>query len=252
MRNLASSERHYAEFYRLYTRDFRQDIVIYREFAAKFKGPVLEIGCRAGRVSGALAEAGYDVVGIDTSRPMLETAARQLRAWPDRARVADFDLRGQPMPQRFPVVLVPLFSFNDLIDVEEQRLFLRHARRSMCEPGVLILDLFCPLSMARPDEAQDWRRIERVAEGHAIEVRDRREMLTPLLERRTQVFRIEGGVSGEHVMHRRYITPQHAANLLEEAGYGSVRWVQDYDLTTARTVEADDRPSGPFLMIGEL
>ena len=94
--------------------------------------------------------------------------------------------------------------------------------------------------------------LERVAEGHAIEVRDRREMLTPLLERRTQVFRIEGGVSGEHVMHRRYITPQHAANLLEEAGYGSVRWVQDYDLTTARTVEADDRPSGPFLMIGEL
>ena len=252
MRNLGSSERQYAEFYQLYTRDFRQDIVIYREFARKFKGPVLEIGCRTGRVGSALASAGHDVVGIDTSRPMLEVATRQLRAWPDRARVADYDLRAQPMPERFPLVLVPLFSFNDRIDVEEQRLFLRHARRSMSEPGVLILDLFCPLSMVRPDEAQDWRRIERVSDGRVIEVRDRRQMLTPLLERRTQVFRVEGGGSGEHVTHRRYISPQQASSLLEEAGYETVRWVQAYDLSTARAVAADDRPSGPFLVIGEL
>ena len=36
-------------------------------------------------------------------------------------------------------------------------------------------------------------------------LRDKREMLTPLLERRTQLFSIDGSEPVEHVSHRRFV-----------------------------------------------
>ena len=182
---------------------------------------------------------------------MLEVARRQLDPWMDRVRIAQFDLRQSAIYEGFHAVFATLYTFNSLIEVEEQRLFLRHATQSMRSGGVLVVDFFCPLSQVRPDEVGEWRVIERTSDGVALRVRDRREMLTPLLERRTQAFRIADGEETEIVTHRRYITPQLGAALLSEAGVENVRWVQDYDLSTARPVEAADRPTGPFMLIGD-
>ena len=250
MQNRNSIERRYAEFYRLFSRDFRRDIAVYVDLALKHGGPVLEVGCRTGRVSARLAEAGLSVTGIDICRPMLELAVDAVRPWTSRARIADFDLRHQPTPEAYGVGLVTLFSFNELIDVEEQRLFLRHLRGSIASPGLVAIDFFCPLSIARPELGDGWRTLEREVDGQRLLLQDRREMLTPLLEKRVQSFQIEGGASGEYTTHRRYIPPQYASSLLSEAGLEDVKWVQGYDLTNARPVEDKDRPQGPFIMLG--
>ncbi len=244
--------RRYAEFYRLWVAGFSQDVPIYLDLAAKYHGPVLEVGCRTGRVAGHLAAAGHEVLAIDVSRRMLELAVDHLRPWSDHVRVADFDLRRQPTARSHAVALVTLFAFNDLIDVEEHRLFLRHLRRSLASPAVAALDLFCPLSLVRPDQAQESREIERVCGGRRLRVCDRREMLTPLLERRIRSFSVEGGPQGEHVTHRRYITPNQAGALLHEAGFENVRWVQGFDLSSASPIESGARATSPFLVIGEI
>ena len=75
--------------------------------------------------------------------------------------------------------------------------------------------------------------------------------LTPLLERRTQVFRIDDQPEVEVVTHRRYMPPQHAAQLLREAGFETVRWIQNYEPSSAAPVDADTRPEGPFLIVAE-
>ena len=251
MLDAKSTERKFAEFYNLYTAEFKHDVAVYLDLAAKFEGPVLEIGCATGRVIGHLAAAGYRVHGIDTSRPMLEIARRRLEPLEPRATIADFDLRSGPLSERFGVAFAPLFAFNALIDIEEQRLFLRHLVRSL-EPGaVLALDLFCPVSMVRGTSAQT-KEIEHVVAGRQLRVRDRREMLTPLLERRTQGFRIDGGPETEVVTHRRYVPPAYLASLLEESGFENVRCIQAYDVSTAAPVSASAVPSGPFMIIGEL
>jgi len=251
MLDAKSTERKFAEFYNLYTGDFKHDVAVYLDLAGKFEGPILEIGCATGRVIGHLAAAGYRVHGIDTSRPMLELARRRLEPLEARASIADFDLRSGPLSERFGVALAPLFSFNALIDIEEQRLFLRHLVRSL-EPGaVLALDLFCPVSMVRGGSAQT-KEIEYSVAGRQLRVRDRREMLTPLLERRTQGFRVDGGPETELVTHRRYVPPGYVASLLEESGFENVRWIQGYDLSTAAPVPPSASPSGPFLIVGEL
>ena len=251
MRNRYSAERRFADFYRYYVGDFRQDIPIYLDLAAKFRDPILEVGCGTGRVGSHLAAAGYQVLGIDTSRPMLEVAHDYLKPWEDRARILNFDIRHSPLPERFQVALVTLHTFNLLIDVEEQRLFLRHLRQSVASPGVLVLDLFCPLFLARPDSTEDWRTLDRTCGEHRLMVRDKRQMLTPLLERRTQCFQLDQGPETELVTHRRFVTPSLAAQLLEEAGFEGVLCVKDYDLASASPPSEVERVSGPFMLIAE-
>jgi len=251
MRERYSAERRFADFYKHYVGDFRLDIPLYLDLAAKYSGPVLEVGCRTGRVAAHLAAAGHQVLGIDRSRPMLEVGLEHLRAWEDRVRIQFVDLRAAPLPERFQVALVTLHTFNLLIDIEEQRLFLRHLRRSMQSPGVLAIDFFCPLSLAHPDSTEEWRQIERSCDGHSLVVRDRREMLTPLLERRTQVFRVDQGPEAERVSHRRFVTPGLAAQLLEEAGYEGILCITGYDISSARPATEEAGMSSPFVLLAE-
>ncbi|MEE9279611.1 MAG: class I SAM-dependent methyltransferase [Myxococcota bacterium] len=251
MRDRKTAERRFAEFYSSFAADFSQDLPVYRELAAKYAGPVLEVGCRTGRVARQLAAAGHEVCAVDTSRPMLEIARAKLARWGDRVRLAGFDLRQGALFDGFRVVIATHYAFNSLIEIEEQRLFLRHVSRSMSSPGVLAIDFFCPLSIVRPDAVGQWRVIERRCGELDLACRDKREMLTPLLERRTQVFSIGAGPECEFVSYRRYVPPQQAASLLGEAGFESVRWVEGYDLSSARPVEDSDRPKGPFMLLGE-
>lgn len=252
MRDRELAERRIAEFNQLYTRDFDRDVAIYLDLAAKYEGPVLEVGCQTGRVTARLAQAGHEVVAVDTHRAMLEVARSRLEPWWHLARVQDFDLRHHALAERFKVCIVPLYAFNGLIDVEEQRLFLRHLRQSMRSPGIVVFDLFCPLSFVRPEESGSWRVIEREVEGTRLVVRDQREMLTPLLERRIQAFRVDGGTEHHAESHRRYLPPRSAASLLEESGFEHVRWIQGYDVSTIGPIEDGVRPDGPFMVIAEL
>jgi len=244
-----SIQRRFAEFYKLYAGDFQADVPIYLDLAAKYSGPVLEVGCGTGRVTAHLACAGHEVLGIDISRDALEVAQRHLKPWDDRARVQDMDLRAQPLGERFSIGFVPLFFFNSLIDIEEQRLFLRNLRASMRGPGVIAMDFFCPLTRQQPDGGGKWRELERICGGRRVLLRDKREMLTPLLERRTQIFQVDNGDQAEVVCHRRYVPPSQAARLIEEAGFENPRWFQGYDLSQISTVSDDDSPSQPFMIV---
>ena len=246
------AERTFAQFSDHYTRGFLADIPMYLHLAAKYPPPVLEIGCATGRVTEELARAGHEVVGIEIIRPSLIIARQRCRPFADRVRLRDHDLRALALPERFHLAIVPLYSFNMFIDLEEERLFLRHACNSMRAPGVLVIDCFCPLSLVSPEQVGTWRVIDRTLGDHHMVVRDRREMLNPLLERRVQIFSVDGGPEQEVVTHRRYVAPPQAEELLREAGFERVRWTEEYDLETARPVEPGDRPSGPFRIVAEV
>ena len=58
------------------------DIEFFRRLAAETGGPILEIGCGTGRVASALAAAGFDVVGVDRSAPMLRLAEERRASMP--------------------------------------------------------------------------------------------------------------------------------------------------------------------------
>ena len=67
-----------ADLYEAEHRSWTDDLDLYRALAARSGGPVLELGCGTGRIAIALAEAGHEVHGVDTSDAMLAIARTNL------------------------------------------------------------------------------------------------------------------------------------------------------------------------------
>jgi len=95
-----------------------------------------------------LAEAVYEVWGIDFSPSMLAKARQNASVLPaevtERVHLVQADMRDFQLDMQFPLVLVPFRSFLVLLTVGDQIRTLKNTRRHMKECGNLVLDLFVP------------------------------------------------------------------------------------------------------------
>jgi SAM-dependent methyltransferase len=115
---------------------------------------LLELGCGTGRVTGALAKAGYDVTAVDESAAMLAhvTGARTVRG----------PIEELALPKRFDVVLLGSF----LVHGPSAARLLRTCRRHVADGGRVLIQR----------EGADWHdRVppeSRVGDGVARVVSD--------------------------------------------------------------------------------
>lgn len=135
-----------AGFYDEWSRSVVEDIAFYVRLAAESGGPVLELGVGTGRIAVPIAEAGIDIIGIDSSRQMLELCAARAAAAGVRERL---DLRvgelaSPPRGRAVPLVIVPFRAYLHL-DSHEARLRALQAAHAVLEPGgLLAFDVFRP------------------------------------------------------------------------------------------------------------
>src|SRR5690606_17966234 len=85
----AGSREHYldAALYDYEYRRRRADVAFYRELAVRRlgeRGRILELGAGSGRVTIPLARAGYEVVAVDASKPMLARLRERVARLPTR------------------------------------------------------------------------------------------------------------------------------------------------------------------------
>jgi ubiquinone/menaquinone biosynthesis C-methylase UbiE len=124
------------------------DIELFRRLATETGGPVLEIGCGTGRVASALAAAGFDVVGVDRSAPMLRLAEeRRASMAPEAAARLTFvlgDMTTLDLPRQFPLIVAPSRVFQFALTSDDQRAALQAFKAHLSPGGRLVLDLFDP------------------------------------------------------------------------------------------------------------
>ena len=144
----------FARLYDLEHQDFDADITLYRNYAQRCDGPVLELGCGSGRVCLALARAGYDVAGVDSSVAMLSLARAHAAegGLAGQVRLEQADARTLTFPSQFALAIWPLNGFLHLLTVEDQRAALKGAHRSLLPGGVLIVDVPNPHTVFTPDD----------------------------------------------------------------------------------------------------
>jgi SAM-dependent methyltransferase len=125
------------------------DIDFIRRLAKETGGPVLDVGCGTGRVAAPLATDGYEVVGVDVSRPMLRLAeSRRASLDAEAASRLSFDqadMTTLDLGRDFALIVAPSRVFQFALTSQAQRQALAALRRHLRPDGRLVLDLFDPL-----------------------------------------------------------------------------------------------------------
>ncbi len=152
-----------AELYAALHRGNEGDVAFYVE-ACRGAARVLELGCGAGRVLGALAAAGLDVTGVEKDAAALALAAAAL---PESATLLEGDMGDPPTGDtRFDRVLIPYNGLYCLLDDDAALRCLRAAHARLAPGGKLLLDGYLVDPEARPEAVHeephlltslDWR-----------------------------------------------------------------------------------------------
>lgn len=147
----------FADLYDLFYADFEDDLEMYRGFAERTSGPILEVGSGTGRVALALAEEGHTIVGLEWSEAMRTVAQHKA----DRAQLADRvtfvagDMRGFKLDQHFGLIIAPLNTFLHNLTLDDQLATLACCKKHLRPGGLLVLDCFTP----DPAQAADDGRL---------------------------------------------------------------------------------------------
>ena len=136
-----------AEFYDLEHRDFGDDLPMYLEWARRVGSPILDVGCGTGRVTLALAQAGFEVTGIDESSEMLARAHQRILS--DPTAMSKVRLLAVPAQQfraenRYHLAILSLNTFAHFLTQAQQLETLNNLRRHLVPGGVLINDMTPP------------------------------------------------------------------------------------------------------------
>ena len=123
-----------------------EDVGFYVDLALEAGGPVVELGVGTGRIAVPTAAAGVRVIGVDSSRGMLEVCAEAAAA-AGVAHLVDLrvgDLLDPPVDEKVRLVTCPFRAFLHL-HTDDKRLRALGAARERLEPGGrLVFDVFAP------------------------------------------------------------------------------------------------------------
>jgi SAM-dependent methyltransferase len=123
-----------------------EDVSFYVEEALAADGLVVELGVGTGRIAIPTAAAGVHVIGVDSSRGMLDVCAERARE-AGLAQLVDLrlgDLRRPPVDERVLLVTCPFRAYLHLSSDAERLEALRAARALLRPAGRLVFDVFTP------------------------------------------------------------------------------------------------------------
>ncbi len=209
----------------------------YCSLAQETGGPVLELACGTGRVLWPLAEAGFDIQGLDRSEAMLRRAEGKRAAHSEevsaRARLQLGDMREFEFEERFGLIFIACRSFQALLTSDDQHTALRCAHRHLRPDGKLALHVFDPLLEwcvpGEVDLAAGRSQVEGehpLPSGNQLEITILQRTNDPLLQRLTERWRLREVDSGgkvlreeEEVLEMRWIYRWEMHYLFERCGF---------------------------------
>ena len=187
-----------------------EDVGFYVDLALRAGGPVVELGVGTGRIALPTAAAGVRVIGVDSSRGMLEVCA-EAAATAGVSHLLDLrvgDLLDPPVAEHVRLVTCPFRAFLHLL-TDRERLHALGKARDLLEPGGrLVFDVFAP----GPEDIAETngRWLEREPE-----IFERADWDT---ERRRLSLSVRGP-DGATTMELAWLSPDEWRGLIEQAGF---------------------------------
>jgi SAM-dependent methyltransferase len=133
-----------AELYDPWSVSVVEDVGFYLDEARRSGGPVVELGVGTGRIAVPIAAEGIRVIGIDSSRGMLDVCARRAALAGVEVDLRVGDLRDPPVRERVPLVICPFRSLLHMHTDEDRRAVLGAVQNLLLSGGRFVFDVFTP------------------------------------------------------------------------------------------------------------
>jgi SAM-dependent methyltransferase len=136
----------YAEYYD-FDHDTQVDVEFYLDFARQCGSPILELACGTGRLIIPLAEAGFEVYGVDLSENMLAVCRDKVedKRLGHRVQLTHADMASFDLPRKdFALTFIPFRSFMHLFTQEDQLSCLQRVYEHLRPGGYFIVDVYAP------------------------------------------------------------------------------------------------------------
>lgn len=220
--------------------DYDVDLPVLEAYAARTGGPLLELGCGTGRALVPLAQAGYEVTGVELSPAMLARAEARADAAgvAERVHLIEGDYTTAPLAGPYKFAYIVMNTFLHLPDREAQLAALRHWREHLAPRGLLLIDVFHPdvAQLAALDGRLEWDKTWQDAEtGETIMKFVTRTL--DVAEQTMHVNLIYESVAADGLVRRtvvpfdaRYLWRFEGELLLEQAGYTVEAVYGDWDM----------------------
>ena len=197
-----------AELYDPWSASVVEDVAFYLEEARRSGGPVVELGVGTGRIAVPLGADGIPVIGVDSSRAMLEVCARRAALAGVTLDLRVGDLREPPVTERVPLVICPFRSLLHM-HTDEDRLGVLGAAYDLLLPGGrFVFDVFTPDADDIAQTQGRWLEREPGIFEHAVWDESARTL--------TLTVR---GDERETTMALAWLSPDEWRGLLEQAGF---------------------------------
>lgn len=132
-----------APFYDIEHAHFAEDLDMYENYAELANGSILELACGSGRVMLPLAEAGYEITGVDNSAAMLNKARETLieAGVNDHCTLIEQDITNLKLEQHFRLAFIALGSFAHITTRRAQQQVLAGVRAHLSHGATFIVDI---------------------------------------------------------------------------------------------------------------
>ncbi|MBN1949108.1 MAG: class I SAM-dependent methyltransferase, partial [Candidatus Cloacimonetes bacterium] len=117
-----------------------QDVNEWLKLADEYGDPILELACGAGRITLPLADQGYNITALDSSRNMLHRLNQKIKP-SHKLKIVRADMRKFHLGARFRFIFISYASFQLLLTMEDQLLCLDRIRDHLQPGGILGLDI---------------------------------------------------------------------------------------------------------------
>lgn len=177
---------------------------------------ILDLCCGVGRHSLELARRGFQVTGVDRTRPYLDRASRQAEAEGLEIEFVQSDMRDFCRPDAFDAVVNLFTSFGYFEDPEDDRQVALNMYRSLKPGGVFLIDMMGKEVLARIFRERDWH------EENGVLILEERKISKnwSWMENRWIIF-ADDNRTELNLSHRVYSAVE-LASLLTEGGFAHV------------------------------
>jgi SAM-dependent methyltransferase len=197
-----------AELYDPWSASVVEDVAFYLEEARTSGGPVVELGVGTGRIAVPIAADGIRVIGVDSSRGMLDVCARRAALAGVELDLRVGDLREPPVDERVPLVICPFRSLLHMHTDEDRKAVLCAAHELLVPGGRFVFDVFAPDADDIEQTHDRWLEREPGIFEHALWDE----------QARTLTLTVRDG-ERETTMVLAWLSPEEWQRLLEQSGY---------------------------------